>query len=198
MRRGRAMSHWIDSNCHPDREGIMEPFGAVLFGVRHRVATNGWSLLAVPQDDAPAGNERAPKNAEKIFPTTPIDSTIETTVHMLREWALDGLPEKCPSCRGLGDCQCRCGHEHDCGRCDGTGYADRETRGGSKLCGKIGAVVFHRERLADMLAAAPDGPVMLATRAHDEPISLTGAGWIGLLMGIRHNDEERDGAKVWP
>jgi hypothetical protein len=36
------------------------------------------------------------------------------------------IEERCSSCSGTGLCVCdECGHEHDCGTCDGTGRAAR-------------------------------------------------------------------------
>lgn len=38
------------------------------------------------------------------------------------KWWYAHRKEKCDLCRGAGNCECRCGDEHDCCECEGTGF----------------------------------------------------------------------------
>lgn len=49
---------------------------------------------------------------------------IETLIDLIKKHRIEKIA--CSSCDGLGQCQCLCGHEHECGVCDGNG-----TRGGT-------------------------------------------------------------------
>lgn len=55
------------------------------------------------------------------------------------QWKLDNAdliadfeanPKECAYCVGMGECQCECGHVHECRNCDGTGKINRDVAQG--------------------------------------------------------------------
>lgn len=131
-------------------------------------ATNSYIMLIVPKaktDGIPPleGYEHDPYEIIKVVPEEH-ESVLKLSIQQVRD-LLKKAPQieevipptmVCPDCDGEGEVMCDyCGYEHECKRCDGSGYLDRPHKTGKMIPDpstkiKIGSNIFA-PKLVDLM-----------------------------------------------
>lgn len=168
-------------------------------------ATDGRVLVRVSSDDIPTSENEAAPNALTVaafdhdsletewLPTPDIPDPVFSEC---RKCKGTGKSAKCRNCQGDGRCECNCGHEHDCGDCEGTGY-----QGLAETCdncenGKIeetqrvavGEAVVNAHYLRK-IATLPN-PEFARPAEWDKPIAFRFTGGVGYLMPMSKQESE--------
>lgn len=168
-------------------------------------ATDGRILLRVSREDYPAPeNDKAP-NTDVVGPYNhselrywiPVPELPEPEVRACTLCDGTGKTRKCRECSGFGSCECDCGHEHDCGYCDGTGRRNGEDEE-CECCeaGKItttqtvnvGPALANSEYLRK-IRTLPEVAIALPVEEY-APIAFRFEGGVGYLMPMRKGTEQ--------
>jgi hypothetical protein len=139
-------------------------------------ATDGRVLIRVPAITGVSDNPKAPQNPSKLW-------SLNGVPELLAWLPLPAAPEEdwvaCDVCHD-GTHLCDCGHDHECGTCDGLGKVLRITPvtmdGGYRL----------NDRYVRLLSCLPD--IEVAPFAINKAIPFRFSGGDGLLMPLRTDE----------
>ena len=173
------------------------------------VATNGASLIVVPQHDGEF-EPTAPENEAKIIGLTDLTSLTDwrpTSSLAMPELKPCGLCKgsllivetECPDCEGSGEFQ-HGSHTYTCGECDGDGFnksrmatADDDNAKPCHECDGLGFAGRHQPVIvpgiqngyaldARQIAQFPAGGEFAVNDGTLDSVRLRGDGWVGLIM----------------
>jgi len=177
------------------------------------VATNGASLIVVPQHDGEF-EPTARENEKKIIEWT--DLSVLTDWRPMSSLAMPKLKpcglckgsrliveSACPDCDGLGEFQ-HGSHTYTCVECDGDGFnsslmatADDDNAKPCHECDGLGFAGRHQPVLvpgiqdgyaldACQIAQFPPGGEFAVNGGTLDPVRVRGDGWVGLIMPMRN------------
>lgn len=163
-------------------------------------ATDGRILVRVSSTEYPVAENEAAPEASDAGPFNhnsletewiPVPDIPEPMFSDCRKCKGTGKSDKCRECCGDGRHECDCGHEHDCGECDGTGYSWFAEKCDNCENGKVEetqqvavgeAVVnaVYLRKIADL-----PNPEFARPTEWDKPIAFKFNGGVGYLMPMR-------------
>lgn len=125
-----------------------------VYGSRSWVGSDGFLAVLLHSDPQWEPWGEVPESAVRLLtPEQQPDRVLTVSPEALREWT-EGVEiwardVECPDCIG-GRHDCGCGHEHDCGYCEGTGMVERWP---SARYGRINGGIVNRVLVARILGS---------------------------------------------